>query len=220
MLLGGDYTDGVKGVGIVNGMELLQAFPIGDSADGIKDGLQNFRTWLDGFGDSLNDGNGEKSSSKERSFHKKHQSARTRWVAPADFPSQAIINAYLKPVVETSKTKFSWARPDLSGLQRFCAETLGWEEEECSRIVNPVLQVLESGSKQTRLESFFMKYEDGITFAKVRSKRLKAVLDDIQGNHNDNSKDIESAAADDADSEAQEIDEDTKPKKKRRRKKN
>jgi len=27
MLLGADYTEGVKGVGIVNGMEILQAFP-------------------------------------------------------------------------------------------------------------------------------------------------------------------------------------------------
>ena len=36
MLLGGDYTDGVKGVGIVNGMEILQAFSVDDSAEGIK----------------------------------------------------------------------------------------------------------------------------------------------------------------------------------------
>ena len=42
MLLGGDYTAGVKGVGIVNGMEVLQAFPIEDSADGIAQGLNSF----------------------------------------------------------------------------------------------------------------------------------------------------------------------------------
>ena len=33
MLLGGDYTDGVKAVGIVNGMEIMRAFDIKDSAE-------------------------------------------------------------------------------------------------------------------------------------------------------------------------------------------
>eukprot|EP00957_Ditylum_brightwellii_P204349 15338840-Ditylum_brightwellii.AAC.1 len=44
MLLGGDYTEGVKGVGIVNGMEILQTFSV--SAD-VKLGLTKFRKWLD-----------------------------------------------------------------------------------------------------------------------------------------------------------------------------
>ena len=46
MLLGGDYTEGVKGVGIVNGMEILDAF---DVADGLQAGLVRFRDWLDGI---------------------------------------------------------------------------------------------------------------------------------------------------------------------------
>mmetsp|Transcript_18310 Transcript_18310/g.34016 ORF Transcript_18310/g.34016 Transcript_18310/m.34016 type:complete len:358 (-) Transcript_18310:114-1187(-) len=211
MLLGGDYTDGVKGVGIVNGMEALQAFPINDSTQGISDGLTKFREWLDGFGDPISDGNHKRYLSKEALFHKKHKTGRTRWVAPADFPSQAIINAYLKPVVDKSKAKFSWGKPNLQGLQHFCAETLGWEQDETDRVVNPVLKVIQSGSKQTRIESYFMRYEDGITFAKVRSKRLQAVLHDIQDNVNVD--DIDHVAADDN------TDEGTKPKKKRQRKK-
>jgi DNA excision repair protein ERCC-5 len=47
MLLGSDYTSGVKGVGIVNGMEILQAFPVQDN---LLEGLEKFRTWLDGMG--------------------------------------------------------------------------------------------------------------------------------------------------------------------------
>jgi DNA excision repair protein ERCC-5 len=46
MLLGGDCTEGIKGVGIVNGMEVVQAF---DVADGVKNGLTRFQKWLDGF---------------------------------------------------------------------------------------------------------------------------------------------------------------------------
>jgi DNA excision repair protein ERCC-5 len=197
MLLGGDYTDGVKGVGIVNGMELLQAFPVSDSDDGIRDGLKQFREWLDGFGDPSLDESDELTSLKVKTFHKKHHSARTRWVAPADFPSAGIIKAYLHPVVDKSKVKFSWGIPNLDGLHHFCAESLGWERAETDRIVNPVLKVLENGSKQMRLESYFMRYEDGIKFAEVKSKRLKAVFHDIQGSGGDIGVNTEESTSDD-----------------------
>jgi len=47
MLLGCDYTMGVKGVGIVNAMEILDAFPAaGDkSEDELLSGLKAFREW-------------------------------------------------------------------------------------------------------------------------------------------------------------------------------
>ena len=167
MLLGGDYTDGVKGVGIVNGMEILQAFPVND----IEKGLSEFRHWLDGFGDDPvlpeNDEIETTYLSKRKQFHKKHKSARTRWVAPPDFPSQSIINAYKKPVVDKSDGKFTWAKPNIEGLRQFCAESIGWNEEETERVVLPVLTVLKNKSKQRRLESYFMRYEDGIKFAEV-----------------------------------------------------
>jgi 5'-3' exonuclease len=231
MLLGGDYTDGVKGVGIVNGMEILQAFPVDD----VQEGLQEFREWLDGFGDDPklpdNDGDGESTfATRKMQFHKKHKSARTRWIAPADFPSQAIINAYTKPVVDKSNAKFSWAKPDIKGLQQFCSDSLGWEKEDTERVVLPVLEVLQNKSKQRRLESYFMKYDDGIKFAEastrlfpllievsfmlnssivpfylqVRSKRLKTVLEGIQDKSNKDATEVETSAV-------------HNPKKKRRR---
>jgi hypothetical protein len=196
MLLGGDYTDGVKGVGIVNGMEVLQTFTIHDSDEGISDGLQRFREWLDGFGYPSSDVCDDVSSQRVALFHKKHKSARTRWVAPSDFPSRGIMNAYLNPVVDKSETKFSWATPNLQGLQHFCAETLGWERAETDRVVNPVLKVLDSGSTQMRLESYFLRYEDGYKFAKVKSKRLKAVLHDIR--RGDTADTVDASTADNA----------------------
>ena len=80
MLLGGDYTEGVKGVGIVNGMEVLQAF---DVAHDCKSGLKRFRQWLDGFDPNdltkLEKNNDDTTAlTKEQIFHKKHHTARTR----------------------------------------------------------------------------------------------------------------------------------------------
>ena len=121
MLLGGDYTEGVKGVGIVNGMEVLQAF---DVAQDCKSGLKRFRQWLDGFDpDDLakhkKDKNGSAALTKEQIFHKKHHTARTRWIAPKHFPDDKVLNAYLNPVSDNSEERFSWGVPDLAGLEKF-----------------------------------------------------------------------------------------------------
>ena len=50
LLLGSDYTAGIKGVGIVNAMEILQAFPSTSEDAGIRDdallrGLRDFKAW-------------------------------------------------------------------------------------------------------------------------------------------------------------------------------
>ena len=47
MLLGCDYTTGVKGVGIVNAMEILDAFPANgdENEEELLSGLRAFRDW-------------------------------------------------------------------------------------------------------------------------------------------------------------------------------
>lgn len=40
LLLGSDYTEGISGIGVVNAMETLAAFP-------SYDDLKEFRAWLD-----------------------------------------------------------------------------------------------------------------------------------------------------------------------------
>jgi len=186
MLLGGDYTDGVKGVGIVNGMEILRAFPVGAEV-GVVKGLTDFKKWLEGFDPTL-DASGKSgvklsqgsSLSKVEKFHVKHRSARTRWIAPKQFPSPSVFNAYSKPVVDKSKVKFTWGVPDLEGARSFCLKLIGWRHEETDKIIVPVLKEMAKGSRQTKLESYFMTYSDNIKFANVRSKRLQAVLKDVK----------------------------------------
>ena len=79
--------------------------------------------------------------------------------------------------------------------------SIRWEREETDRVVNPVLKVLESSSKQTRLESYFMRYEDGIKFGSIKSKRLQSVLKDIQDDK-DNLEGIEGGTSNDSETEA------------------
>lgn len=183
MLMGGDYTAGVKGVGIVNGMEILQAFPVRDD---LKSGLADFRKWLDGFdpSDALEEDAAVSFSHfatpEVKYFHKKHRSARTRWIAPADFPSPNVLTAYTKPVVDRSRTPLSWGIPDLENLRSFCRSKMGWEIAETDKAILPVIEQMKSGLRQTRLDSFFMTYKDDIKFAQVRSERLRTVIHKVQ----------------------------------------
>ena len=165
MLLGGDYTSGVKGVGIVNGMEIMQAYP--ELGDDVMNGLDLFKEWLNDF---------DNRNPARNLFDLKHHRSKTRWIPPKDFPSINVYNAYAKPVVDVSNEKFSWNSPDMENLYLFCREKLGWIKSETDRLVAPVLAKLGSRSRQTRLESYLMKYDDNIKFANVKSKRLKEAL--------------------------------------------
>ena len=170
MLLGGDYTEGVKGVGIVNGMEILKAFPVSSS---IETGLKKFREWLDGFdlNDSIDDENPNITE-----FKRKHKSARSRWVCPKDFPSPTVLHAYSNPVVDSSKDSFTWTEiPDIVALRLFCLQKMGWEKSETDRAIVPVIDEMKKGVRQTRLDGFFMRSEDNIKFADIKSKRLRQV---------------------------------------------
>ena len=104
MLLGSDYTGGVKGVGIVNAMEILNTF---DVSHDLKSGLTAFRTWLDGF-DPPTLVNDDPDKVKISKFHMKHKTARTRWIVPPNFPADYVIKSYVDPVVDKSKDRFSW----------------------------------------------------------------------------------------------------------------
>jgi DNA excision repair protein ERCC-5 len=181
MLLGGDYTEGVKGVGIVNGMEILQAFEVSQD---LKKGLLEFRKWLDGFdpADALAIKKGKaKTTTKQALFHQTHHTARTRWIYPKHFPDEKVLAAYLNPVVDKSEDGFSWGVPDLDRLIVFLNRHAGWNPEETRRLLEPVVKKMEDGSgRQTRIDSFMMRYEDSIKFANVRSKRLREVLYEAQ----------------------------------------
>lgn len=57
----------------------------------------------------------------------------------------------------------------------FCSRHIGWPAEDTRKMLEPVVNRTGQRYRQTRLNSF-MRYEDGIKFADVKSKRLRAVL--------------------------------------------
>lgn len=56
----------------------------------------------------------------QRHFKSTHRGVRRTWHLPASFPSQAVMDAYLKPLVDRNAARFSCGRPDTELLQQFC----------------------------------------------------------------------------------------------------
>lgn len=182
-LLGSDYTSGIRGVGVVNSMEILEAFP-------GERGLEEFREWtkkVTVFDEEPEDSimKGTSQDAVRRRFCWKHRNMKRNWEIRDGFPSNAVGEAYRNPHVDTSTEKFKWGKVDFSGLARFCWEKFGWEQDRFNDAVGPLRKKLneDSGLQQSTIDEFFKPHR----FAKIRSERLQTAVRGIAG---DDSKEL------------------------------
>ena len=94
---------------------------------------------------------------------------RRNWVLPEGFPSRAVAEAYLRPLVDHSEAPLAWARPNLHGLRAFCADKFGWTQPKADELLLPMLAELDKGTTQTRLDQH---YAWSKKFARYGSSRL------------------------------------------------
>ena len=82
LFLGSDYTLGIKGVGIVNSMEIVTAF---DNIDALK----RFKMWANKYDSLFEDPSEsyENISIKEKNYKEYHTNYRKSWEIPEEFPS-------------------------------------------------------------------------------------------------------------------------------------
>lgn len=176
-LLGSDYTIGVRGVGVVNSMEILEAFP------GEK-GLKEFREWTKQVTvfDKEPDKEvmtGRSPEAVRRQFCWKHRNMKRNWEIRSEFPNAAVAEAYRKPEVNHSTKQFKWGRVDFVGLGKFCWEKFGWEKEHFDAVTGPLRKKLAEnrGRQQRTIDEFFKPHR----FAKIRSERLQTAVKGIVG---------------------------------------
>ncbi|KAG6544932.1 hypothetical protein Mapa_013624 [Marchantia paleacea] len=222
LLLGSDYTEGISGIGIVNAIEVVNAFE-------EEDGLQRFKAWLDSpdmslfnrvyvqtkvKGDSKGgrakgkalEGEGEhieedevceggdldemedsKFTPRQRIFISKHRAVSKNWHIPDSFPSEAVVAAYISPMVDKSKETFSFGRLDLEALRRFCCEKFSWGKDKADELLLPVLKEYDRRETQTRMDSY---YHFSQRFAKIRSRRIQKAVTGITGRRSDELMDL------------------------------
>ncbi len=76
--------------------------------------------------------------------------------------------------------KFSWYLPDEAGLHKFCSELLGWDHQQSTKLIDPIMKKLKErggGMRQRRLDDYFVTYGDNERFARFRSKRLRTAVE-------------------------------------------
>lgn len=176
-LLGSDYTSGIRGVGLVNSMEILEAFP-GES------GLEEFREWMSKvtvFDEEPSEDimKGTSLEAAKRRFCWKHRNMKRNWEVPQGFPNIAVAEAYRRPHIDESKERFRWGKIDYEGLARFCWDKFGWEQDRFNDAVGPLRKKMEesSGLQQRTIDEFFKPHR----FAKIRSERLQKAVKGMVG---------------------------------------
>ena len=97
LFLGSDYTIGIKGVGIVNAMEIVEVF---DNLEALK----RFTSWASKADVLLENAlsHYENIPEKERIYKEFHKNYKKYWELPSDFPNIEVINGYMKPRVDES----------------------------------------------------------------------------------------------------------------------
>lgn len=166
LLVGSDYTTGLQGIGPVTALEILATFPLSkmqgsNLPEHLISGLIEFRTWF---------AKGQVKGQKHLTLKRKLKNVSIS----QHFPSLKVIEAYLDPKVETSKEKFSWAKPDKVGLIDFAKEKFGWTQKKSEEILQPVMQRLNETHIQKSIKDYF-KTKHKIDSQDIESKMSKRV---------------------------------------------
>jgi len=171
-LLGSDYAVGIKGVGIVNALEIIAAF------GGSKESLQKFRNWLQSPNiDPRKITSAELANfSRIERFKYTHRNAKLRWSASHSFPSEQVRAAYMNPEIDDSEERFTWGTPNMVGLKYFCGKRLGWTSEYVTDMMRPVLESMKGKkSGQTTLVDWVEGRAGVYRSARLR-RAAKAIL--------------------------------------------
>eukprot|EP01016_Furgasonia_blochmanni_P048924 TRINITY_DN7368_c0_g1_i1.p1 TRINITY_DN7368_c0_g1~~TRINITY_DN7368_c0_g1_i1.p1 ORF type:complete len:284 (+),score=45.47 TRINITY_DN7368_c0_g1_i1:62-853(+) len=170
-----DYTLGVRGIGIVNAIEIVNVFE-------TEEALQRFREWAQAP-DILLDNIKEHYTNvplKEIEYKASHRNYKKQWELPDSFPNRRVIEAYLHPNIDESKEKFTWGTPDIEKLKLFCQKNFEWDERKISEHFDPLVKVIEEHKFQPKITDYFTKQEK---FAIINSKRIKEAVKGLRGEY-------------------------------------
>lgn len=170
LFLGSDYTIGVKGVGIVNAMEIVNAFETIES-------LERFKAWAEKPDILLEDSQAfyRNIPLKELQYKHFHKNYKNNWEFPDNFPNSEVVDAYQNPAVDDSLEPFVWNEPDIQSLKEFCRDVFEWGPDridEAGFELAKILKKMRENNGQKKIEDYFSGKMMGV----VKSKRLQAAI--------------------------------------------
>ncbi|KAF1575102.1 UNVERIFIED_CONTAM: hypothetical protein FQV15_0015529, partial [Eudyptes pachyrhynchus] len=142
-LLGSDYTEGIPNVGFVTAMEILNEFP----GHGLEP-LLKFAEWWN---------EAQKNKKLRPNPHDTKVKKKLRELQlSSGFPNPAVAEAYLKPVVDETRSSFIWGKPDVEQIREYpFTDHFGWTRTKIDEILLPVIKQLNLQQTQLRIDSFF-----------------------------------------------------------------
>lgn len=170
LLLGSDYTEGIKGIGPVLAMEILAQF--GD--------LDNFKEWFEKHtqAQKIQD---EKPTTLERSLLGRIRNGKL--FLPASFPDSIVKDAYKHPEVDNDDSEFKWGIPSLDQIRTFLMYNVGWSQAKVDEVMIPLIRDMNrkraEGTQSTIGEFFpqeYISYKKEVNLGKrmkVAASKLK-----------------------------------------------
>lgn len=180
LLLGCDYTLGVRGIGIVNALEVIAAFGSSLAA------LNEFALWARDLAHITSAGIKDSDTPTVKHYKQKHFNFRAQWDFPrsgpaGSFPSLPCLKAFEKPKVDRSLEPFSWAPMDPSTLLTIMVKWAQHPENQTRAFLDPVLAKRRrvAPARQTLISQFFAPVTPNEAVAVYRSERLKKAASTI-----------------------------------------
>lgn len=149
LLLGSDYTEGIKGIGPVMAMEVLAEFGT----------LTNFKKWFDRHTKSsavpL-----ESPTALEKKLLTRIKSGKL--FLPDGFPSGVVTAAYTHPEVDHDDGELKWGVPSLDQIRTFLMYNVQWSQARVDEVMVPLIRDMNrkrtEGTQATIGEFFPQEY--------------------------------------------------------------
>ncbi|EGW35489.1 uncharacterized protein SPAPADRAFT_69718 [Spathaspora passalidarum NRRL Y-27907] len=144
LLLGSDYTEGIKGIGPVLAMEILAEF----------ESLEGFKDWFDDNTKTVKSNNDLNALRKSLLTRIKNG----KLYLPDSFPDEAVSRAYLYPEVDSDKTEFKWGVPNLDQIRSFLMFNVDWSQERVDEVMIPLIRDMnrkKADGTQSTIGEFF-----------------------------------------------------------------
>lgn len=170
LLLGSDYTEGIKGIGPVLAMEILAEFG----------NLGKFKTWFDGH-TQMKHNPATKPSPLEKSLLTRIKNGKL--FLPESFPDHVVKDAYKHPEVDSDDSEFKWGIPSLDQIRAFLMYNVGWSQSKVDEVMIPLIRDMNKkraeGTQSTIGEFFpqeYISYKKDVNLGKrmkIAANKLK-----------------------------------------------
>lgn len=199
LFLGCDYCDGIKGVGLVNGMEIVNTYEDFESLVRWKDWAIRPDLWLK-VDQGKNDfdiysnarGNHPEIFSKffsenypkEYQYMLQHKNYKNVWEVPKEFPNFDIMEAFVKPEVRED-VSIKWKDPDFDNIEVFCKDIIEMHPREIELFLEPLKKEFNNRKNQAKITQFF---EQGEKLGNVVSSRLNQAVTNLKKKYKNEGK--------------------------------